>query len=145
MRMPALVSSSYPYRVRPRPRLERLPVLDRFYYDNIGNADLSAFYDYRKEILNVERRLRRLQEQGRREQAAQVIEDNRDLLSLSGASKRVYSDLKEIGAEIRRIESGEAEMGAFEGRERVTELELLRRQPLKYWKSVLARSRANSK
>ena len=143
LRMPALVSSSYPYRVRPRPRLERLPVLDRFYYDNIGNADLSAFYDYRNEILNVERRLRRLQEQGRREQAAQVIEDNRDLLALSGASKRVYSDLKEIGAEIRRIESGEAEMGAFEGRERVTELELLRRQPLKYWKSLLARSRAN--
>ena len=63
---------------------------------------------------------------------------------MSGASKRVYSDLKAIGAEIRRIESGEAEMGAFEGRERVTELELLRRQPLKYWKSLLARSRANS-
>ena len=140
-RMPALVSSSYPFRVRPRARIERLPILDRFVYDNIGNYDVSNFYDYRNEILNVERRIRNLYASGRSEQAERIIEDNKDLLALSGPSKEVYSALKQIGAEIREIESGEAEMGMMEGRERVTELEMLRREPLRYWKSLVARSR----
>jgi hypothetical protein len=141
LRMPSVISSTYPYRMRPVPRLESLPLLNRFYADSIGSNEVNAFYDMRSEIMRLEAQIRDLQADRNYERARQVIKDNKELLSLSPAAKQVYNSLRVISKEIKDIESGEREMGMIEGRRRVEELQELRRRPIGYWKDIIARSR----